>query len=42
LPFMILVLVLRCLDEEKALREQLTGYDNYCKTVRYRLVPYVW
>jgi len=36
------VLVARILDEEKALREGLAGYDDYATRVRRRLVPGVW
>jgi protein-S-isoprenylcysteine O-methyltransferase Ste14 len=45
LPFFALtmpVLVVRLLNEEKVLREQLTGYVEYCARTPYRLVPYVW
>jgi protein-S-isoprenylcysteine O-methyltransferase Ste14 len=42
LPLMVLVLVLRSLDEEKALNEQLDGYKEYCMKVRYRIIPYIW
>ena len=42
LPLMILVLMLRCLDEEIALKKQLAGYEDYCKKVRYHIVPWVW
>lgn len=37
-----LVFMLRILDEEKALAEELDGYRDYTRDVRYRLVPYVW
>ena len=37
-----LVLVLRILDEEKLLTEELVGYREYKQRVHYRLVPYVW
>jgi protein-S-isoprenylcysteine O-methyltransferase Ste14 len=37
-----LVLVLRILDEEKLLTQELGGYREYTQRVRYRLVPYVW
>jgi protein-S-isoprenylcysteine O-methyltransferase Ste14 len=37
-----LVLGLRILDEEAALREELAGYADYTQKVRYRLVPGVW
>jgi protein-S-isoprenylcysteine O-methyltransferase Ste14 len=30
------------LDEERFLRANLRGYDEYMRTVRYRLAPYIW
>jgi protein-S-isoprenylcysteine O-methyltransferase Ste14 len=36
------VLAVRIEDEEKMLRQQLDGYDEYMEKVHYRLVPYVW
>ncbi|HUL98378.1 MAG TPA: isoprenylcysteine carboxylmethyltransferase family protein [Mycobacterium sp.] len=36
------VLAVRILDEERALEQQLAGYRDYMKDVRYRVVPYVW
>ena len=36
------VLVARILDEEKALIDELAGYGEYTRQVRYRLVPGVW
>lgn len=38
----VIVLVFRILDEEKMLRQDLDGYDEYAQKVRYRLVPFVW
>ncbi|CAM3346754.1 hypothetical protein BST27_25785 [Mycobacterium intermedium] len=38
----VLVLVARILDEEKLLTQELAGYREYRRRVRYRLVPYVW
>lgn len=35
-------LVIRILNEEKVLREQLAGYSEYCQRTRYRLIPLVW
>ena len=32
----------RLLDEERFLRANLSGYDEYMRTVRYRLAPYIW
>jgi len=36
------VLATRILDEEKALGQDLDGYDEYTRKVHYRLVPGVW
>ncbi len=36
----LLVLVIRILDEEKLLAQELAGYREYTQKVRYRLVPY--
>lgn len=38
----LVALSLRATDEEKALREELDGYDEYTEKVHYRLVPGVW
>jgi len=40
--FVIPVLALRLLDEEKVLRRDLPGYEEYCQHTRFRLVPGVW
>lgn len=37
-----LLLVARILNEEAVLHRELAGYDDYCQTVRYRLLPGVW
>jgi protein-S-isoprenylcysteine O-methyltransferase Ste14 len=45
LPFFALalpVLVLRLLNEEKVLRQELPGYSEYCEGTRHRLIPYIW
>jgi protein-S-isoprenylcysteine O-methyltransferase Ste14 len=36
------VLIWRLLDEERFLRENLSGYADYQTQVKYRLVPFVW
>ncbi|HXY00972.1 MAG TPA: isoprenylcysteine carboxylmethyltransferase family protein [Candidatus Limnocylindrales bacterium] len=36
------LIVLRLLNEEKVLRQDLPGYTEYCEETRHRLVPYVW
>jgi protein-S-isoprenylcysteine O-methyltransferase Ste14 len=39
---MIPFLIWRLLDEERFLAKNLSGYDEYQKRVRHRLVPFVW
>jgi protein-S-isoprenylcysteine O-methyltransferase Ste14 len=36
------VIVVRLLEEEKFLRKNLPGYEEYCQMVRHHLVPFVW
>ncbi|MGB3475466.1 MAG: isoprenylcysteine carboxylmethyltransferase family protein [Mycobacterium sp.] len=36
------ILVVRILDEEQLLSQELAGYREYTQRVRYRLVPYLW
>jgi len=36
------VIVLRILNEEKTLRQELAGYPEYCQSTRSRLIPLVW
>lgn len=37
-----LLFVIRILNEEKVLREQLEGYEEYMRKVPYRIIPYIW
>lgn len=37
-----LSVVARTLGEEKMLVEELDGYVDYKKKVKYRLIPYIW
>jgi protein-S-isoprenylcysteine O-methyltransferase Ste14 len=39
---MLLLLAGRIVGEEKMLTEELEGYADYKKRVRYRLIPFVW
>jgi protein-S-isoprenylcysteine O-methyltransferase Ste14 len=36
------VIAWRLLEEERFLSKSLAGYEEYCRKVRYRLVPFVW
>jgi protein-S-isoprenylcysteine O-methyltransferase Ste14 len=38
----LLLLGVRIIGEEKMLVEELEGYDEYKKKVKYRLIPFVW
>ena len=38
----VMVLVSRIRDEEKLLQEELKGYGEYMRKVRYRLMPCIW
>ena len=40
--FIIPVLALRAVDEEKVLSKELPGYEEYKQKTRYRLMPGVW
>jgi len=37
-----LLLVVRTITEDRTLRDELTGYEEYAQRVRYRLIPGVW
>ncbi len=39
---MVIFIMARIIGEEKALVEELEGYKDYKKKVRYRLIPFVW
>jgi protein-S-isoprenylcysteine O-methyltransferase Ste14 len=39
---LIPLIVLRLLNEEKVLRQELPGYAEYCLQTRFRLVPFLW
>jgi protein-S-isoprenylcysteine O-methyltransferase Ste14 len=39
---LILVIAARLLSEEKFLQTNLDGYEEYRRTVRYRLIPLIW
>ena len=36
------IIVKRILNEEKVLKQELSGYRDYLQHVRYRLIPYIW
>ena len=44
IPFLcyIPIIVARILDEERLLVMQLNGYADYCRRVKWRIIPFVW
>ena len=44
IPFALypVVIVIRILNEEKVLTEDLVGYAEYKTKVKYRLIPFIW
>ena len=36
------IIIVRLKDEEKLLEQELPGYTDYQKKVKYRLIPYIW
>jgi protein-S-isoprenylcysteine O-methyltransferase Ste14 len=41
--FVIIVIIcIRTYMEDKMLKKELTGYLEYSKTVKYRLIPFIW
>ena len=36
------LIVKRIRNEEKVLMQGLAGYDEYCKRVKYKVLPFVW
>jgi protein-S-isoprenylcysteine O-methyltransferase Ste14 len=41
-PLLIGAVAWRIVREERTLRAELLGYDEYAARVRYRLIPYLW
>jgi protein-S-isoprenylcysteine O-methyltransferase Ste14 len=41
-PILIVAVSTRIVAEERMLRRELVGYDDYAKRVRYRLLPGLW
>ncbi|MGH6666104.1 MAG: methyltransferase family protein [Pseudolabrys sp.] len=42
LILLVPLLAWRLLDEERFLKVNLPGYADYCRHVRYRLIPFLW
>ena len=40
--FFPVLLIVRALNEEKVLKINLAGYEEYMKKVKYRLIPFIW
>ncbi|RPH32140.1 MAG: isoprenylcysteine carboxylmethyltransferase family protein [Bacteroidales bacterium] len=42
LVIMIILIFIRTYYEDTTLQKELTGYSEYCKEVKYRLIPFIW
>ena len=42
LIIMILLIIIRTYYEDTTLQKELIGYSEYCKEVKYRLIPFIW
>jgi protein-S-isoprenylcysteine O-methyltransferase Ste14 len=40
--FYPILMVVRILDEEKLLTAELSGYEEYKRKVKFRLIPFIW
>ena len=40
--FYPVLIAVRIIDEEKLLTKELSGYEEYKKKVKYRLIPFIW
>jgi len=40
--FTVVLIIIRTYYEDKTLKIELKGYDEYSKTTKYRLFPYIW
>jgi len=40
--FLPLLLAIRILNEEKVLKNNLPGYEQYMQKIKYRLIPFIW
>lgn len=39
---MVIIVFVRTYYEDQTLQEELTGYSDYSKEVKYRLIPFLW
>jgi protein-S-isoprenylcysteine O-methyltransferase Ste14 len=39
---MVIIVFVRTYFEDKTLQEELPGYFDYCREVKYRLIPFIW
>lgn len=39
---LVIAIAFRAVQEEQALRNELSGYGDYMAQVKYRLIPYIW
>ncbi|MBU7029360.1 MAG: isoprenylcysteine carboxyl methyltransferase, partial [Theionarchaea archaeon] len=37
-----ILFAIRAVKEERTLADELEGYDEYCKKVHYRIIPFIF
>lgn len=40
--FMVILVVIRTMLEDKTLMHELKGYPEYCNKTEYRMIPFIW
>jgi protein-S-isoprenylcysteine O-methyltransferase Ste14 len=38
----IVIVIIRTYLEDETLKKELTGYIEYSKKVKYRIIPFIW
>ena len=39
---MSIIIIIRTYLEDRMLRHELTGYEEYCSETQYRIIPFIW
>jgi protein-S-isoprenylcysteine O-methyltransferase Ste14 len=39
---MVIIVLVRTYYEDRTLEKELPSYSDYCKEVKYRLIPFLW
>jgi len=42
IPILLIMMYFRVRDEEKMLKDELPGYNEYSQKTKYRIIPFIW